>query len=92
MIGALPRPARLAAAPDLEEPFEKAFEPVFAVVTRVFVIDLCIILAFSFLAYQVTAAIVQPIEALSEGARRISAGRLRGASSSRPARATRSAC
>jgi len=58
----------------LEEPFEKAFEPVFAVVTRVFVIDLCIILAFSFLAYQVTAAIVQPIEALSEGARRISQG------------------
>jgi diguanylate cyclase (GGDEF)-like protein len=44
------------------------------VVTRVFVIDLCIILAFSFLAYQVTAAIVQPIEALSEGARRISQG------------------
>jgi diguanylate cyclase len=58
----------------LEEPFEKAFEPVFAVVTRVFVIDLCIILAFSFLAYQVTAAIVQPIERLSEGARRISQG------------------
>ena len=59
-------------------PFEKAFEPVFAVVTRVFVIDLCIILAFSFLAYQVTAAIVQPIEALSEGARAHLAGRLRG--------------
>ena len=58
----------------LEEPFEKAFEPVFAVVTRVIVIDLCNILAFSFLAYQVTAAIVQPIEALSEGARRISQG------------------
>lgn len=58
----------------LEEPFEKAFEPVFAVVTRVFVIDLCIILAFGFVAYQVTAAIVQPIEALSEGARRITQG------------------
>jgi diguanylate cyclase (GGDEF)-like protein len=74
MIGTL-RP--LAGSPLrllLEEPFEKAFEPVFAVVTRVFVIDLCIILAFSFLAYQVTAAIVQPIEALSEGARRISQG------------------
>jgi diguanylate cyclase (GGDEF)-like protein len=74
MIGtlrALPgSPLRLV----LEEPFEKAFEPVFAVVTRVFVIDLCIILAFSFLAYQVTAAIVQPIERLSEGARRISQG------------------
>jgi diguanylate cyclase (GGDEF)-like protein len=58
----------------IEEPFEKAFEPVLAVVTRVFVIDLGIILAFSFLAWQVTAAIVKPIEALSEGARRISRG------------------
>lgn len=58
------------------QPFELAFEPVFAVVTRVFVIDLCIVLLFSFLAYQITAAIVRPIEALSEGARRISQGQL----------------
>ena len=60
----------------LEQPFQEAFEPVFSVVTRVFVIDLCIILLFSFLAYQITAAVVRPIEALSEGARRISQGRL----------------
>jgi diguanylate cyclase (GGDEF)-like protein len=60
----------------LEQPFQDAFEPVFSVVTRVFVIDLCIILLFSFLAYQITAAVVRPIEALSEGARRISQGRL----------------
>jgi len=58
----------------IEEPFEKAYEPVLAVVTRVFVIDLGIILAFSFLAWQVTAAIVKPIEALSAGARRIAQG------------------
>jgi HAMP domain-containing protein len=58
----------------IEEPFEKAYEPVLAVVTRVFVIDLGIILAFSFLAWQVTAAIVKPIEALSAGARRIARG------------------
>ena len=74
MIGTLRPLAGIGFQLLLEEPFEKAFEPVFAVVTRVFVIDLCIILAFSFLAYQVTAAIVQPIEALSEGARRISQG------------------
>jgi diguanylate cyclase (GGDEF)-like protein len=60
----------------LEQPFREAFEPVFSVVTRVFVIDLCIILLFSFLAYQVTSSFVGPIEALSEGARRISEGRL----------------
>jgi diguanylate cyclase (GGDEF)-like protein len=58
----------------IEQPFEKAYEPVLAVVTRVFVIDLGIILAFSFLAWQVTAAIVKPIEALSTGARRIAQG------------------
>jgi diguanylate cyclase (GGDEF)-like protein len=60
----------------VEQPFEEAFEPVFSVMTRVFVIDLCIILLFSFLAHQVTATVVQPIEALSEGARRISQGEL----------------
>jgi len=60
----------------VEQPFKKAFEPVFSVMTRVFVIDLCIILLFSFLAHQVTATVVQPIEALSEGARRISQGEL----------------
>ena len=62
----------------LEEPFEKAFEPVFAVVTRVFVIDLCIILAFSFLAYQVTAAIVQPDRGALRGRAAHLPGRLRG--------------
>jgi diguanylate cyclase (GGDEF)-like protein len=60
----------------VEQPFKEAFEPVFSVMTRVFVIDLCIILLFSFLAHQVTATVVQPIEALSEGARRISQGEL----------------
>ncbi|MCG8588184.1 MAG: diguanylate cyclase [Proteobacteria bacterium] len=58
----------------IEEPFEVAFEPVLSVVTRIFVSDLCIILFFSFLAYKITTAIVHPIEALSEGARRVSLG------------------
>jgi diguanylate cyclase (GGDEF)-like protein len=53
-----------------------AFQPVLSVLTRIVVIDLCIILLFSFVGYQVTAAIVRPIEALSEGARRISQGQL----------------
>jgi diguanylate cyclase (GGDEF)-like protein len=58
------------------EPLEAAFAPVFSVVTRVFVIDLAIILVFSFLAYEITAKIVRPVDALSEGARRISQGEL----------------
>jgi diguanylate cyclase (GGDEF)-like protein len=60
----------------VDEPFEAAFEPVLSVVTRIFVTDLGIIFLFSFLAYQITAAIVKPIEALSEGARRVSQGEL----------------
>jgi diguanylate cyclase (GGDEF)-like protein len=58
------------------QPLDVAFAPVFSVVTRVFVIDLAIILAFSFLAYEITSKIVRPLEALSEGARRISQGEL----------------
>jgi diguanylate cyclase (GGDEF)-like protein len=58
------------------QPLERAFAPVFSVVTRIFAIDLAIILLFSFLAYEITAAIVGPLEALSEGARHISQGEL----------------
>jgi diguanylate cyclase (GGDEF)-like protein len=59
-----------------EAPFELVFEPVVSVVKRIFVIDLCVILLFSFLAYKITAAILQPIELLSDGARRIAQGQL----------------
>jgi diguanylate cyclase (GGDEF)-like protein len=58
------------------QPLDVAMAPVFSVLTRVFVIDLAIILAFSFLAYEITSKIVRPLEALSEGARRISEGEL----------------
>jgi len=58
------------------QPLERAFAPVFSVVTRIFAIDLAIILLFSFLAYEITAAIVRPLEALSDGARHISRGEL----------------
>ncbi len=55
-------------------PFEQVFAPVLSVVTRIFLCDLAIILLFSFLAYKITGAIMQPIEALSEAAARISQG------------------
>jgi diguanylate cyclase (GGDEF)-like protein len=58
----------------VEAPFDQVFAPVLSVVTRIFLSDLAIILLFSFLAYKITAAIMQPIEALSEGATRISQG------------------
>jgi diguanylate cyclase (GGDEF)-like protein len=53
-----------------------AYEPVLSVVMRVFVIDLCIILLLSYLAYRITTAVVRPIEALSNAARRIAQGQL----------------
>ncbi len=58
----------------VEAPFDDAFAPVLSVVSRIFVSDLVIILVFSFLAYKITAAIMRPIRALSDGARRISQG------------------
>jgi len=58
----------------LETPFRVAYAPVLRVVTQVFVVDLFVILLFSFLAYRITSAVVRPIETLSEGARRIAQG------------------
>jgi len=58
----------------LEVPFEVAFEPMLSVVMRVFLVDLCIILLLSYLAYRITTASVRPIEALSDAARRIAQG------------------
>jgi diguanylate cyclase (GGDEF)-like protein len=58
----------------LEAPFDHAFAPVLAAVTRIFVLDLCIILLFSFLAYRITSSALRPIEELSDAARRIGGG------------------
>jgi len=55
----------------VEVPFDQAFAPVLAVVSRVFVIDLCVILLFSYLAYRITTRMVRPIETLSNAARNI---------------------
>jgi diguanylate cyclase (GGDEF)-like protein len=55
-------------------PFEVAYAPVLELVMRIFVIDLAIILVFSFLAYRVTARTVGPIARLSEAAGRAAAG------------------
>jgi diguanylate cyclase (GGDEF)-like protein len=60
----------------VEQPFEEAFEPMFTAMTRSLVIGLCIVLLFGLLAHQLTVTWVHPIEALSEGARRISHGEL----------------
>jgi diguanylate cyclase (GGDEF)-like protein len=51
--------------------FSTAFEP-----TRIFVMDLLIILVFIAFAYRITTRMLRPIEQLSEGARQASRGEL----------------
>jgi diguanylate cyclase len=60
----------------IQAPFDAAFAPMLAIVTRILLIDLGIILFFSALAYRVTAKMVKPIENLSESARRIAQGQI----------------
>lgn len=59
----------------VESPYEHAFAPVLAVLQRLLLIDVCVVALASLLAYAITASIVRPIEALSEGARRLASGR-----------------
>ena len=43
---------------------------------KIFIVDVCIILLFSVLAFKITLAIMKPIEALSAGAQRIAEGQV----------------
>lgn len=61
----------------VEATFDHVYAPLLSVIKRVFLSDLAVILLFSLIAYRITAAIMQPIEALSEGAARISGGDVR---------------
>lgn len=54
----------------------RAFAPANEIVRTIFIVDVCVILLFSVLAYQVTVAIMQPIHALSSGAQRILDGHI----------------
>jgi len=60
----------------LEEPVVAAFAPLLAVARRVLLADLLVIVAVCLLARRITVAVVRPIQALSEGARRLSRGDL----------------
>ena len=57
-----------------ETEYTNAFAPAITITSQIFIVDVCIILLFSVLAYRVTLAIMAPIEALSLGARKISEG------------------
>lgn len=55
----------------VETEHARAFAPAIAFTRTIFILDVCIVLLFSVLAYKVTVAIMQPIHALSSGAQRI---------------------
>jgi diguanylate cyclase (GGDEF)-like protein len=54
--------------------FQELYAPALASFSRLFVVDLCLVLLVSFLAYRITSAAVRPIESLSEAARHIAQG------------------
>lgn len=76
LIGALVPLARTGAVLAVETEYASAFAPAIAITNQIFIVDVCIILLFSVLAYKITLAIMQPIEALSQGARRITEGQV----------------
>jgi len=55
----------------VETEHARAFAAAIEATRTIFVVDVCVILLFSVLAYKVTQAIMQPIHALSSGAQRI---------------------
>jgi len=57
-----------------EAAFQEIHAPVLASFSRLFVVDLCLVLLVSLLAYRITSAAVRPIERLSDAARRIAQG------------------
>lgn len=59
----------------LETPADFALAPALAVRRQLLLIDVVVVAVASLLAYLITANIVRPIEALSEGARRLASGR-----------------
>ena len=66
--------ARTAWILAVETEYATAYAPAVTITSQIFIVDVCIVLLFSVIAYRVTLAIMAPIEALSLGARKISEG------------------
>jgi len=74
LVGAISPIGRTGWVLVVETEHAHAFAPAIAITNQIFIVDVCIILLFSVLAYKITLAIMQPIEALSQGAQRIAEG------------------
>lgn len=76
LVGSITPIARTGWILAVETEHARAFAPAIAITNQIFIVDVCIILLFSVLAYKITLAIMQPIEALSQGAQRIAEGQV----------------
>ncbi len=76
LVGVVSPIARTGWILAVETDYAHAFAPAIAITNRIFIVDVCIVLLFSVLAYRITLAIMQPIEALSQGAQRIAEGQV----------------
>jgi diguanylate cyclase (GGDEF)-like protein len=74
MVGGRLAVDRLGWTLVVEEPYSQAFAPVLSSISKIALIDLAIILLFGLGAYRIAVSIVRPIEALSDGARRMAEG------------------
>jgi diguanylate cyclase (GGDEF)-like protein len=74
LVGVASPFARTAWILAVETEYATTFAPAVTITSQIFIVDVCIILLFSVLAYKITLAIMAPIEALSLGARKISEG------------------
>ena len=74
MIGSSMHYPRLAWTLVVEQPYVEAFNPVVALVRRIFAVNLGIIAFFCVIAYGIARSIVRPIRRLSDGAERLALG------------------
>ena len=51
-----------------------AFAPAIAITNQIVIVDICVLILFTLVAYRIARALMAPINALSEGAQRIAAG------------------
>ncbi len=76
LLGAITPLARSTSVLVIETVHARAFAPAIAITKQIFIVDVCVILLFSVLAFKITQAIMKPIEALSQGAQRIADGQV----------------
>jgi len=76
LVGASAALAQTGWSVVTETEHARAFAHAFEITNQIIVVDICVILLFTVLAYKITLAIMKPIETLSEGAERIAAGQV----------------